>query len=115
MKLAENNIIGATRHKGWERISRKGWVRAVVWSPDGKNVCTESDDIVQVWNLAEKRVKGAIHHQGEAVAWSPDGKNLCTGSFNHTAEVWNVAEKKIIGTIQHRSGIRTISWSPDGR
>ena len=97
-------------------IQHENSVRAVTWSPDGKNVCTECENkTVLIWNAAEKKVIGKIQPGVgfSTAAWSPDGSNICTRS-RATVQVWNVREKKVIGTIQHRDEIFAVSWSPDG-
>ena len=74
-------------------VGHTEWVNAVAWSPDGKTVCSGSDDkTVRLWNaetgecvrVLEGHTKGVY-----AVAWSPDGKTVCSEDLVREKRVWN--------------------------
>ena len=94
-------------------------VNTVVWSHDGKQVASGSDDkTVQLWNITNGDLiyKYSGHSNGvNAVAWSPDGNRLASASDDHTAQVWDATSGKAPVIYHHKAEVRDITWSPNGQ
>ena len=80
-------------------------LRAVAFTPDAKTLVTGNDDgMIQVWDVATKRVKKTLPQQPLNIydlAISPDGKTLATatGDYKRRAEsgeikLWGPGERK---------------------
>ena len=68
-------------------------VVSVVFSPDGKQIATASnDDSVRVWDAATGRPVGdpLTGHTDTvtSVAVSPDGRTIVSGSYDNTLHLW---------------------------
>jgi WD40 repeat protein len=95
-------------------------VRAVAWSPDGRQLATASEDrTVRIWDTdSGDELATLAGHRDEvwAVAWSPDGRRLATGSRDRTARIWDANSGNELAVIDgHHNGVRVAAWSPDGQ
>lgn len=111
-------------------------VNSAIFSKDAKQILTwYSGDFnryntyskMQLWDLQGKRIQKFDGMWGmfEAV-FSPDQKYILTGGYHHEDEeitqnngsicLWEVSTGKLVGTVPaHKGGIRTLSFSPDGK
>jgi CHAT domain/WD domain, G-beta repeat len=75
------------------RVSHKGGVGGVVFSPDGTRLATASDDnTARIWDATTGQELTRVSHEGRVVgvAFSPDGTRLATASTDKTARIWNL-------------------------
>jgi WD40 repeat protein len=100
------------------RLAFYGYVKAVVFSPDGKLVAAASNDhTVRVFEAATGREISRLTHGGSvnAVEFSPDGKLMVTGSNDSTARVFESATGREITCIANESPVTSVAFSPDGK
>ncbi|KFZ24532.1 hypothetical protein V502_00989 [Pseudogymnoascus sp. VKM F-4520 (FW-2644)] len=95
-----------------------GWVEAVAFSPDGKQIATGSgDNTIKLWDASTGSLQKTLAgHSGlvGAVAFSPDGKQIATGSGDNTIKLWDAS----IGSLQktlagHLGLVGAVAFSPD--
>jgi WD40 repeat protein/uncharacterized caspase-like protein len=106
-----------------------GYVRSVVFSPDGKTLATGGGgakgetNSIKLWDVTTGRELGAprgrIAEGGEvlALAFSPDGKKLASGNASGTVKLWNVATGTLLRAFAGHPGrmVWSIAFSPDGQ
>ncbi len=111
--------------------NRRTVINSIAFSPDGKKLASASNDkTIQLWNLETGKPTKTLNKHKESVnsvAFSPDGKQLISGSVDDTVRLWDTESgtqlkvfkgpeddiNKIYG-LGNR-GIRSVSFSPDGK
>ena len=119
--------IRHTVRKGYENC-----VRSVVFSPDGMTLASASGLEVWLWDVSTDQLKKILdvhtdkkifnmgHTDKEifSLSFSPDGKTIVAGGSDKTVRIWDVDTGKQKNIISERSlhfGIKSVSFSPDGR
>ncbi|KAJ5908034.1 G-protein beta WD- 40 repeats containing protein [Penicillium taxi] len=100
-------------------VGHSGAVRAVAFSPNGKQIASGSlDNTIKLWDATTGDAqKTLVGHSGAvtAVAFSPDGKQIASGSYN-TIKLWNAttgdAQKTIVG---HSGAVIAVAFSSGGK
>jgi WD40 repeat protein len=112
--------------------AHKGWVRALVVSPDGKTLATcGNDHLVKLWTVADGTPLAELHgHENHVynVAFHPDGQHLVSGDLKGIVKVWDLAkgsvERELDAKVLHKydtsfmadhGGVRSMAISPDGK
>ena len=98
-------------------------VRAVKFSPDGKQVATadatnDFENAAMIWSVDERKITATLKHEFGvgSMAFSPDGKMLATTDLDVRARVWDIAAKKLLQTIEEENATPDIvAWSADGK
>ena len=93
-------------------------VRDAVFSPDGTQVLTASDDDANLWDVETgTHIRTFAGHAGNvnAVGFSSGGTVIVTGSSDQTARLWNTTTGELLQTlIGHTASINDVVFSPDG-
>ncbi len=101
-------------------------LRAVAFTPDAKTLVAGNDDgVIQVWDVATKRVKKTLPQQPLNIydlAISPDGKTLATamGDYKRRAEsgeikLWDLESGKPLQTLpDYSTWFYDVDFTPDG-
>jgi WD40 repeat protein len=102
------------------RLNNIVLINTARFSHDGKLVATGGSDlIVRTWNsvAGEKLDEFPTSGQTTDLAFSPDDRLLAAaGSIDTLARIWNVPTGDLVGIINgHRSGVQSVTFSPDGR
>jgi len=105
---------------GLEKSEHSSDIISVVYSPDGKQIVTGSNDgTAKLWDVATGReIRTFSGHSTyvNSVAYSPDGKQIVTGSADGTAKLWDVATGREIRSFSgHSDVVRSVAFSPDGK
>ena len=101
------------------RITRRDYVTAVVYSPDGTMIAGLIDqNTVHLWDAATgKQITTFEGHTDYiySVAFSPDGATIASASKDKTVRLWDVATGNHITTlIGHTGAVCSVAFSPDG-
>ncbi len=114
-------VWNAAEKKPGQTIEKKGWIRRVALSPDGKNFAAGMEDgnVMVFETEGAKELKTFKAHEAAVydVAFSPDGMALATCSTDKLAKLWDwkaemPAEKaKLEG---HGDAVWAVAWSKDG-
>jgi len=95
-------------------------VLSAVFSPDGKQMLTASDDhTARVWDAASGKLLYTLAgHAGalnEAV-YSADGAWIATASDDGSARIWDARNGQSVATLPgHKGAVISVAFSPDGR
>ncbi|XP_068639266.1 katanin p80 WD40 repeat-containing subunit B1 homolog KTN80.4-like isoform X2 [Aristolochia californica] len=118
-----------TNLKIWD-IRRKGCihtykghtrgVNAIRFTPDGRWVVSGGEDnVIKLWDLtAGKLLHDFKCHEGQiqCIDFHPHEFLLATGSADRTVKFWDLETFELIGSAgPETSGVRSLSFNPDGR
>ena len=94
-------------------------VISLVFAPNGMTLASSSaDNTVKVWDVAAAKLRNTLKgHKGDvySVAYSPDGQRLASGSLDRTARIWDVESGRLQQILRAKYGIRSVSFSSDGK
>jgi WD40 repeat protein len=98
----------------------KGFVRGVIFSPDGTRLVGASDDgTVKLWDAATGKecfsLKGQTHSL-VSLALSLNGKFLASAAEGGAAKVWDLVTREACFTTEGRAGsVGSVAFSPDSK
>jgi WD40 repeat protein len=101
-------------------FAHQGWVKSVVWTPDGKQLISASQDqTIKFWNSSKGTPIGqpctGHTHDINSLAISSDASFIVTVSFDKTVRLWNTESHKQIGQrLKHTTCVSSIAISPNG-
>ena len=94
----------------------KDSIYSVVFSPDGQNILTASEDkTAKLWDIDGNLLSEKIKHDARVMSavFSPDGKYILTASWDKTAKLWSFGGK-LQAEFKHEGPVSSAVFSPDG-
>lgn len=114
-------VWNVAEKKPSQTLEKKGWIRRVALSPDGKNFAAGMEDgnVILFETEGPKELKTFKAHEAAVydVAFSPDGTTLATCSTDKLAKLWDwkaempTEKAKLEG---HGDAVWAIAWSKSG-
>jgi WD40 repeat protein len=106
--------------RGTVALRHGGFVSAVLFSPDGKELLSGSGDgLIRVWDAETgKELRRLGGHKGGVLSLSlaRDGRTLASGGADRAARLWDLRAGKELRLLRRESGdIAAVALSPDGR
>ncbi|MCI0535562.1 MAG: serine/threonine protein kinase, partial [Verrucomicrobiales bacterium] len=116
-------VWDATNQTEVVRFSHANSVLAAAWAPDGENIasaCGAGCPGVQVWNVAERRLRRTLQDPFTVAVisldWNPDGKQRAMGTAHWYVKVFDVeTSKELFVRRLHRAPVGVVNWSADGQ
>jgi len=93
-------------------------VRHAMFSPDVKQVVTDGNRRLCVWDALKGTMERAIDVKDEILVavYSPDGRIVATGCNDGSVSLWDPwTGKSLGGPLKHNAAVRALSFSPDGQ
>lgn len=98
------------------------WVRSVVFSPDGKQIASGSNDgTVRAWDaVTGSPCFGALKHMSSeyilSVAYSPDGRYIASAGNEGSIHIWDSQTGEHFNHLKlGPSWVKEIIFSPNGK
>ena len=115
--LGSARVWETTTGKELSRMTHKGWVLSVAFSPDSKYVASGgADNIAYVWEVADGKKIATLTHESAVsfVIFSPDGKSIA--SSDNTVHIWDAANgSETLHISPFYGGVSSMAFSPDGK
>jgi WD40 repeat protein len=106
--------------RGTVALCHGGFVSAVLFTPDGKELISGSGDgLIRVWDAETgKELRRLGGHKGGVLALSlaRDGRTLASGGADQAARLWDLRAGKELRVLRReRRDVAAVALSPDGR
>ncbi len=97
-----------------------GSVLSVAFSPDGRLLCSGSEDrTIKLWKVETwQEIRTLKGHDGPVtgVAFSPDGKRIASGSADKTVRIWDVPTGQEVLILKgHTEAVHSVAFNPKAR
>jgi len=96
----------------------RGRVNALVFSPDGKQLLTGSDDgTARIWNARSGALERTLRGHGatvRSVSHSDDGRRIATAGSDGTVRVWPADRGDAVILVGHQGAVNTADFDNHG-
>ena len=116
--LQNVNFRGANFAKVSVFTQNFGTVRAVEFSPDGRQFATGgSRGNLLIWTVADLQIcQQLAGHNNRIISlsWSSQGQ-LASAAADGTVRIWQIQTGSLLHELTHPNLVRSVCWSPDGQ
>jgi WD40 repeat protein len=111
--------------------AHRGWVRALLVTPDGNLISTGNDRSIRIWSAENGQLVRQIDREGSyifSLAFHPDGKSFVSGDLMGQVQQWEYASGKLLRTLDAKplhsrgddfladvGGIRSLAFDRSGK
>ncbi len=96
---------------------KRSWPRALAFGPDGKTVGFGTNDSVQIWDIASKKLLHQFAGAGPDLAFAPDNASVLT--LGPVLQRWDLKTGKPlypeVRNAGHTGSVCAVAFAPDGR
>lgn len=94
---------------------------AIAFSPDDALLLAAYDSLVNIWNVADKKIIrsfkiGGFYANTSGAEFSPDGKTIATSSWDEKIRIWDLDSGKQMREFKlHSAAATDVTYSYDGK
>jgi WD40 repeat protein len=97
----------------------KDVVRAVIFSPDGKTLASQSKGEIRLWDVAQAKLRCVLKITGDPASWhvvfSADSSLIAAPDYPQGIKVWETAGGELRTVLPGSKALNAIAFTPDGK
>ena len=92
-------------------------IKALAFSPDGKNIAIASKQAIEIWSTANFKKTSSLAKSGQMqeLAWTPDSKTILSGGSDFNLHVYSIDGSSQSIIKGHIKAISALAVSKDGK
>lgn len=118
--VEKDKNVSAKRKRLETMMGHTDLITRVCWSPDGKLICSGSNDkTIRIWASERGKVNEIFSSPYQVItnmSWSPDGNIIAVSSIYETIYLMGAKTGNFQGKLSEHTGwVSSMCWSPDSQ